>query len=211
MHALLFALQKLFLFILRLLYATSGGPRLLGLIVMALGALPLVFALPEQDSFPDITFKVFSQFIEKEFGSKISLATVLVVLYSLTENSELLNLHARQQNPASSGEKRLSSTGWMQALACAMQKRLGHDFHTLFSKDQKTAHMSKSAMTNTIGNKLNSLSKLLDLYPYDKQGEFQGKLKHVSKDDIEPVYMICPSAMECESMDCNSHSLRQTV
>jgi len=95
MHALLFALQNICLFVSRLLYAVSGGPELLGLIIMALEALPLVFALPEQDSFPDITFKVFSQFIEKEFGSKISLATVLVVLFSLTDNSELLNLHVR--------------------------------------------------------------------------------------------------------------------
>ena len=67
--------------------------------------------------------------------------------------------------------------------------------------------MSKLWVTTAIGNKLDALSKLLELYPYDKQGQFQEKPKHISKDTIEPVHKICSRAMECENMECNPHSL----
>jgi hypothetical protein len=56
-------------------------------------------ALSSNQPFPDIPFKVFVEFIGENFSSKISLVTVLVVLLSMTENTQLLNLHARQQNP----------------------------------------------------------------------------------------------------------------
>jgi hypothetical protein len=51
------------------------------------------YAMPAgENPFPDIAFKDFSQFIGQHFISKISLFTVLVILFSLTENPELLNL-----------------------------------------------------------------------------------------------------------------------
>jgi hypothetical protein len=65
-------------------------------IVLALGAIPMVSAAPEMDAFPDIPFRVFSQFVENQFGPKVTLATVFTVVLSLTENTDLLNLHAQQ-------------------------------------------------------------------------------------------------------------------
>lgn len=62
-------------------------------------------ATSDMQTFPDITFKVFSDFITQNFSSKVSLATVLLVLFSMTENPDLLNLHARQKNPRVQGEK----------------------------------------------------------------------------------------------------------
>ena len=57
------------------------------------------------DTFPDITFKVFSDFISNNFSSKISLATVLTVLFTLTINPDLFNLHCHQQNPQNADEQ----------------------------------------------------------------------------------------------------------
>jgi len=64
-------------------------------------SLPTVVATPNTQSFPDITFKVFSDFVTQNFSSQVSLATVLLVLFTLTENPDLLNLHGRQKNPLS--------------------------------------------------------------------------------------------------------------
>ena len=38
-------------------------------------------------------------FIQSTFSPKVSLSTVLILLFSITENTDLLNLHAHQQNP----------------------------------------------------------------------------------------------------------------
>jgi hypothetical protein len=60
---------------------------------------------------------------------------------------------------------------------------------------------------DSIGIKLDSLSKVLNLHPYSKHGAFLGKLNPVSEDDIAPVYVICPESMECETYGCDSHSI----
>src|SRR6202789_1379312 len=69
--------------------------------VLLMGLLPVVSAAPNDDPFSGITFKAFSEFVEQHFSSKISLTTVLVVLFTMTNNSDLLNLNARQQHPRS--------------------------------------------------------------------------------------------------------------
>jgi hypothetical protein len=68
-------------------------------IILLIGYLPVVSAAPNHNPYSDITFQAFSQFVEQNFSSKVSLATVLVVLFTTTSNPDLLNLHARQQNP----------------------------------------------------------------------------------------------------------------
>jgi len=60
---------------------------------------PGVNAAPNTTPFPDITFKAFNKFVEQNFSSNITLTTVLTLLFTLTENTNLLNLHQRQQNP----------------------------------------------------------------------------------------------------------------
>ena len=66
------------------------------MILVTLQCLPTVAAMPTQDHFPDVTFKVFSEFVIQNFSSQVSLATVLLVLFSLTENPDLLNLHPKK-------------------------------------------------------------------------------------------------------------------
>jgi hypothetical protein len=62
-----------------------------------------------------------------------------------------------------------------------------------------------------LGNKLDVFAKMLQLHPIDKDGRFKGKLKSISHDELKPVLMICPDAVECETMSCNPRSLLQTV
>ena len=60
--------------------------------------LPMVAALPQDSQFPDIAFQEFSKFILNNFSSKITLAQALLVLFTITDNTDLLTLHACQQN-----------------------------------------------------------------------------------------------------------------
>jgi hypothetical protein len=80
-------------------------------IILGFLCLPGVSATPTAGTFPDIPFSVFAQFIEDNFSHRITLTTVLVLLFSLTQNTELLNLHARQQNPRFAGERRQAVSG----------------------------------------------------------------------------------------------------
>jgi len=83
--------------------------------------LPMVSAQPEFDNFPDVSFKVFSDFVQQQFTGDVSLATVLIVLFSLTSNPDLLGLHARQQHSQVDGEIRVSLSGWIKVLSRALQ------------------------------------------------------------------------------------------
>lgn len=68
---------------------------LVGLLLFIPTAAAAAAATPMD--FPDLSFTLFNDFISKNFGSDISLATVLTILFSLLENPDLINLHARQQ------------------------------------------------------------------------------------------------------------------
>ena len=89
------------------LSCTAAGLPLMFKLWIALTLIPLVSAAPQTQSFPDVPFYIFNDFIQDTFSSKVSLATVLLVLFSLTENPELLSLHARQQNSKYKGENKL--------------------------------------------------------------------------------------------------------
>ena len=178
-------------------------------VAIALGCLPTVAAMSEHDPFPDIPFKLFSQFILDNFHSSITLSTVLMLLFTMTENPDLLNLHARQQNPCYSGEHATKISGWIKALARGVEKKLGDNVKSLF-QDDKQPSMTAEGITNGIGKKLDIFSKVLKLYPYEKS-QFQQKLKPISQREIEPVYMLCPEAMACEVMQCNPRCLQQST
>jgi len=184
---------------------------ILFLVIIMSGFLPVVSANPEYNAFPDITFKVFNDFIQGHFGSHISLATVLTLVFSLTSNPDLLNLHAHQQHPKAQGEIHQSNSGWIKALAHALENRLENATDSLFRSEEVKSRLSDEQVTNSIGVKLDSLSKILDLHPYTKRGVFRGQLKPISDKDIEPVHVICPVSVECETVKCQSHAiLKQT-
>ena len=170
--------------------------------VLLVGLLPVVSAAPNDDPFSGITFRAFSQFVEQHFSSRISLTTVLVVLFTLTNNSDVLNLHARQQHPLPDERLQMIS-GWLKALARALDEKLGQDTGQLF---QTTANLNNDQRNSAIAIKLNSLYKLLDLSPYDNEGVFhQSRYKQVRK-EIEPAYVISPTSIQCQTQSCNGRS-----
>ena len=85
--------------------------------MMGFAMLPIANASQVTSPFPDIPFKTFSQFINQNFSSKTSLPTVMILLFSLTENPDLLNLHAGQQYVKCQEEKENLVSGWIKALA----------------------------------------------------------------------------------------------
>ena len=162
----------------------------------------MVSAAPDHNPYSDITFQAFSQFVEQNFSSKVSLATVLVVLFTTTSNPDLLNLHARQQNPLQ-GERGQTITGWMKALARALEEKLGDDVDRLFKQSEHKGNMQSNQANSAISIKLDTLSKVLKFYPYNVHGKRQKALKPVSEKEIEPAYVICPTSMECQTVSCN--------
>ena len=164
----------------------------------------------ELDPFPNVTFKVFSGFINNNFSSKISLATVLTVLFTLTSNPDLFNLHCRQQNPQNADEQNQSMTGWINALSRALKDHLEDDTKRLFHQSERQHYETNDRITNAIGIKLDALSKLLGLNPF-QNGKLQQKLKPVDDSVIQPVHIICPEALECETESCAGRYLNQNT
>lgn len=171
--------------------------------------LPVVVAFQESNAFPDVSFKVFSAFVESTFGSAVSLSTVLLLVLSILENPELMSLHARQQCPKYQGENRSGASGWMKNLARALQDRLGQDTNQLFQRYDIGRGMTNDQVLTIMCTKLVTLAQVLQFYPKDGHGNFLGKLKPVSQKAIQPTLIICPSSAECETITCNPRSLLQ--
>jgi hypothetical protein len=180
--------------------------QFLAWLIMALLLVPGVSAQNEETPFPNIPFKVFTQFVKENFGSSITLSQVLLVLFTITDNTDVLNLHARQQNPEYSEENRTSDSGWIRGLARALQDKLGDGQKRLF---KNTDNSNSDDQITAIGEKLDGLAKVLKLCPYDKYGKFQNKLKPISYASIQAAQVICPNAVVCETTTCNPRSLRQ--
>jgi len=101
-------------------------------LILGLALLPTTVATQNQTPFPNIPFHLFSQFVETNFDNNVSLSTVLMVLFSLTDNPELLNLHFQQTHPVFRGENKVTVSSWLKALARGIQDRLGDNVQQLF-------------------------------------------------------------------------------
>jgi hypothetical protein len=150
---------------------------------------------------------VFSNFIQEQFSSQISLTTVLTILFSLTNNPDLLNLHARQQHPKIQSEIAVTTSGWIKALALALENRLANTAKLMFRSEERESQLTDDQVTTRIGLKLDGLAKVLKLDPYNKRGQFGGKLKPISEQHIQPVHVICPGSSECETEGCQSRAI----
>lgn len=188
-----------------LILESTIGRLLLSSVIVAftLNALPTVSASPlNQELFPDITFGVFSEFIIENFTGNISLVTVLTMLFTLTRNPEVLNLHARQQKPTLKYERKQVLSGWMKALTRALKDKIGQESDLFSSREN-----------DEVTGKLISLSKLLKLNPYDKygystNGKLRRKLQPVAR--IEPALVVATNFMECQTVGCNFRGLLLT-
>jgi hypothetical protein len=169
--------------------------------------MPCVTASQPTTPFPNIKFSVFSEFISSTFNSNISLATVLMVFFSLIENPELLNLHARQKNPQLSGENSMISSAWMRALCRQLKVNLpDNSFGRLFKKNE----FSSENWEYDLSRKLDQFSECLGLTPY-KNGSFHKKLLPISQKSIWPEYVICPLDMECTQYGCHGRHLSMST
>ena len=174
-------------------------------LILGLALLPTTVATQNQTPFPNIPFHLFSQFVETNFDNNVSLSTVLMVLFSLTDNPELLNLHFRQTHPVFRGENKVTVSSWLKALARGIQDRLGDDVQHLFRPQSYYAHSVNRDLAVT----LNNFSECLGLTPYDASGNFQKKLHPVARGAIEPVQMLCPISMSCTTSSCYPRHLEQ--
>jgi hypothetical protein len=92
-------------------------------------------------------------------------------------------------------------SGWLKALACALNEKLGQDTKRLF-QTADNSNLDNDQRITAITIKLDALYKLLDLSPYNKEGVYhQSRCKQVKK-EIEPAYVICPTSMECQTQSC---------
>lgn len=136
------------------------------------------------------------------------MSQVLVILFTLTENPELLSLHARQQHSRYEGENSASISGWIKCLAHGLQVKLEKDKAKPFL-DEGISTIPNDYIVEGISTRLGALAKVLHLYPYDSKGKFTGKLKAVSNESIQAVHVICPDAVVCETASCKPWSLLQ--
>ena len=149
-----FSLEKMWIY----LHSIIQLPFLLQ-VIFWMALIPPAYA--SQRDFPNISFQSFSLFISSNFHSDISLATVLFLLFSLTENTDLLNLHSRQQQQLYPSERVTNFTGWMIALVNAVQERLDED---------KTSHLFLNSdyeldREKLLGSKLHDMAQKLKLLP----------------------------------------------
>jgi hypothetical protein len=178
----------------------------------AMSLLPTTHAL-STTPFPDMLFTDFSQLIQDQFGAEITLTTVLTILFSLTNNPELLNLHARQQNPnpLCSGELRQSVTGWMKAFLWSLQTRLGTTMDELFQPSDHSSHLSRDQHLTVAGKKMDNVIHGLGLYPYSQHGRLRQWIGEIDMSSIAPVRLLCPHNAICVTSDCQPRALRQDI
>ncbi|KAF8870855.1 hypothetical protein BD779DRAFT_1454802, partial [Infundibulicybe gibba] len=164
---------------------TMRIPQILWILALMF-IIPGVNAASVQDSFPDVTFKAFNQFVNANFDDKISLATVLMVLFTMTDNTDLLNLHARQKHPTCDGEYASNTTGWIKSLARRIKAQLQGNTKILFTKFQLAQCTKEDDIITSLASKLDVLAEVLDLTPYDTHGKCS-KCKSIYYADHESV------------------------
>ena len=177
-------------------------------LLISLLFLPQVIADSTQP-FPNITFSTFSTFIQQTFNPHVSLATVLMMLFTMTDNTDLLNLHARQQHPEYQGEKHTAATGWIRALSRAVKHKMDNDTRDLFANGQCPSEEYQEITQLSL--KLDRFATFLRLTPYTETGTFTKKLQPVSYQEIQSVHVICPPSIYCMNANCDPRALHQTT
>jgi len=148
-----------------------GSMPLFGMLLLFMFFCPGVQAT--QGAFPNITFEVFSAFITDTFGPKISLSTVLMLLFTLNENTDLLNMHSRSRNKQFDYEQIRTSSTWMNILSHSIQKNTARKrMKTLFKMNEIPDDLLGEQATELTSIKLDAFAKLLGLNPYDSDGIF---------------------------------------
>ena len=114
-----------------------------------------------------------------------------------------MNLHARQQYIHCDGENQTVLSGWIKGLARAVKKSIDQNQRKALKMKNVAKEINEAEENAAFSIKLNALTKLLDLHPYNEHGQLKGKL--------QPVHVLCPNLLECETAKCNSRSLLQNT
>ncbi|KIJ90075.1 hypothetical protein K443DRAFT_68920, partial [Laccaria amethystina LaAM-08-1] len=135
--------------------------------IMLLLLSPAVYASPEPGTFPNIPFNVFNDLVSKNFNSKIPLAAVLLIFFTLIEIRDLLNLHARQKIKVLPGEKSTQATGWMKCLSQALYDRMleQNTEEMLFTSSELLQFTEEEKRITPLSVKLDELAMALQLIP----------------------------------------------
>ena len=177
-------------------------------ILLAFSIFSRTAAFSNEAPFSNISFQDFNHFINHNFHANITLASVLCILFSMTENPELLNLHARQQNAQFKGERSIAVTGWIKCLAWSLFVKIpvGED---LLRESDVGCDVIDDAKSTNLGIKLDAFAKLLQLNPCNQDSKVKRKLKPISYKRIEGVCLICPDVYECLTASCKPWGLQQ--
>ena len=187
-----------------------GILQMLSPLIVVLLLCPGANAAQKETPFPDITFRAFNKFIEQNFSSKITLSTVLMLLFTITENTDLLNLHQRQQNPQVLGEKRVELSSWINSLTREVQKQTTKaKFQTLFHTSEPLHLIPDSQIISRLSAKINDFVEILGLNSYGSDRKLIRKLYPVSKTEIQPILIICPPSNTCSNKTCQGRAILQ--
>ena len=168
--------SQLFLGISMLLHIIGSMP-LFGMMILFMLFCPGVHAATTEGAFPNITFEVFSAFILNTFGPKISLSTVLMLLFTLNENTDLLNLHAHSHSKQFKHEQVHSSSTWMNALSHGIQQNTSTKrMKSLFKQDEMPEDVLGEDATELTSRKLYAFANLLGLNSCGSDRKFKQKL-----------------------------------
>ncbi|KDQ33665.1 hypothetical protein PLEOSDRAFT_1033156, partial [Pleurotus ostreatus PC15] len=171
-------------------------------VLFLLGLLPCAAAAPLEDPFPDIRFADFAKVIKLTFGENISLATVLMLLFSITTNTDILNLHGQQRAVSSNNQV---VTSWMAAFVCAIKDKLQVDVSDVPGNSDD----DDAARPPYLVKKIDSLCHSLDLYTHNDKRQLRRKLLPISTSSIQPIIIITPPVMGCSTAGCHGHGLTQ--
>jgi hypothetical protein len=182
-------------------------------ILVPLGWLSLagpVSAMPfEAHGFPDLSFIDFSNFITANFTPSISLQAVLVILFSILENPEVLALHARQQVKLTPLEQGGKMTSWITMFSQLLVARLGQDCDELLSPITASDRACNTA-AECLSLQIEGLAKLLGAFPQITRTRHTFPPSYSSQ-SIEPIHLICSPSFECENAGCLPWSLLLTT
>jgi len=101
-------------------------------------------------------------------------------------------------------------TGWINALTQVLKDHLEDNTKRLFHHSKRQHYQTDDQITNAISIKLDALSKLLGLNPF-QNGKLQQNLKPIDDFVIQPIYVICLEALECKTEFCSGHYLNQNT
>jgi hypothetical protein len=184
--------------------------KMLGPLMVLICLCPGANAMQNEQAFPDISFKLFNDFITQNFSSKITLATVLMLLFTTVENTDLLNLHRRQQNPQLLHEKRVNLSSWIKSMACEVEKQTPQPkFKTLFKLSEILKSLPENQIITNLGTKLNNFADLLVLNPFGSDGRLIQRLQPISKTEIQAIMIICPPSNVCSDIKCQGRAILQ--